>query len=441
MASDTIGVGMIGCGTVGTGVARLLREQRELYHARLGRSIELRRVLVRDTARARAGAGLSGDILTSDPDVFFNTPGLDVVVEVAGGATGPVRDHVVRALEAGRHVVTANKALLAAEGPALFALARKHDAAIAFEASVAGGIPCITALQFGLMANRLDGLYGILNGTCNFILTAMTQEGEPYDAALAEAQRLGYAEADPTLDVSGQDAAQKLAILASLAFGVAVDEADVATRGVDGLDLADIHFGAELGYDIKLLAIAERRAGESAVSLAVEPCFIHDQEMLAKVAGPFNALSVYGSAVGHTLYYGPGAGQGPTASAVVSDLLNVAASWYGHAFSHLRLTPDCNARADVVAPDNRVSRYYLRLNALDVPGTMARVTRILGDAGISLSAVLQHESAAGQFVPVVIMTHDARYGDLKRAVGEIENLEAIEGPVVLIRIADLPHEA
>ncbi|MEX0885371.1 MAG: homoserine dehydrogenase [Phycisphaeraceae bacterium] len=439
MAAQSIGVGMIGCGTVGTGVARLLREQAALYEHRLGMSVELRRVLVRDARKARDEAGIDPQAITSDADTFFATDDMPIVVEVAGGSTGPVRDYVARALKAGKHVVTANKALLAADGPALFKLARKHGVAIAFEASVAGGIPCITALQFGLMANRIDGLYGILNGTCNFILTAMTRQGRSFAEALADAQRLGYAETDPTLDVSGRDAAQKLAILASLSFGAAVAGEDVPTRGVDGLELADIGFGAELGYDIKLLAIAERR--DAGVSLGVEPCFVHDDAMLAKVAGPFNALSVYGSAVGHTLYYGAGAGQGPTASAVVSDLLNVASGWYAHAFAHMRLTPDCHGRAALVPVEDRVSRYYLRINALDVPGTMARVTSILGESGISLSAVLQHESAAGQFVPVVIMTHDARYGDLGGAVKRIAALEAVEGEPVTIRIVDIPGGA
>lgn len=438
MAESAIGVGMIGCGTVGSGVAELLRTQAQLYAKRLGRPIELRRVLVRDTAKATAAGQLSAAQVTADAQRFFATPDMPIVIEVAGGR-GVISDYVRQALQAGKHVITANKSLLAAEGPELFALARKHNVSIAFEASCAGGIPCITALQFGLMANDIQGLYGILNGTCNFILTAMTREGRPYADVLAEAQQLGYAEADPTLDVSGQDAAQKLAILASLAFGVAVTGDDVPAIGIDNLDLADVRFGAELGYDIKLLGIAERDAQTGKLSVGVQPCFVPDQEQLAQVRGAFNALSVIGHAVGHTMYYGPGAGKLPTASAVVSDLLNVASGWYPVAFDRLKLTPDTNGSAALLPAADLVSRYYLRVNALDKPGTMAKITAILGESNISLSAVLQHESAAGQFVPVVITTHDAKRGDIETAIAKIEQLDVIEGKPVTIRIVQGGH--
>lgn len=437
MANSAIGVGIIGCGTVGGGVVELLAQHAELYAGRLGRPLALRNVLVRDVEKARRNCPKHADLLTSDPDAFFNTPDMQIVVEVAGGR-GVVSQYVRRALESGRHVVTANKALLAAEGPELFALAREKKVCIAFEASCAGGIPCITALQFGLMANQIGGLYGILNGTCNFILTQMTRKGESYADALAKAQASGYAEADPTLDVSGQDAAQKLAILASLAFGVSISGDDVPARGIDTLDLSDVGFGDELGYDIKLLAIAEREPGQEAVSVGVQPCFISHNELLAQVRGPFNALSVYGDAVGHTMYYGPGAGKLPTASAVVSDVLNIASGWYPQAFASMHLTPDRSAAAKLVSHEELVSRFYLRVNALDVPGTIAKVTRILGECNISLSAVLQHESAAGQFVPLVLTTHDARRGDLDGAVGRIRGLDVIEGEPVVIRIIEMP---
>lgn len=437
MNQATVGVGMIGCGTVGSAVASLLRDEAELYARRTGRRIELRRVLVRDRERAARRDAVDADLLTDDPEAFFATDDMPIVVEVAGGR-GAVGEHVRRALRAGKHVVTANKALLAAEGPELFALARRHEVAIAFEASCAGGIPCVTAIQQGLMANHIRGLYGILNGTCNFILSAMTQKGQPYADALKRAQELGYAEADPTLDVSGADAAQKLAILASLAFGAAVSEEHVRTSGVDNLQLEDIQFGLELDYDIKLLGIAERADDEAPISVGVEPCFIHDHEMLAKVEGAFNALSVYGHAVGHTLYFGPGAGGMPTASAVVSDLLNVVAGWYPIAFANMRLTPDANGPAQLIEPDALRSRYYLRVNALDVPGTMAKITSILGDSGISLSAVLQHEAEPGEFVPVVVITHEARRGDVDKATDRISKLDVIEGVPRVIRIVDLP---
>jgi len=434
--NDAFGVGMIGLGTVGGGVAQLLTEHVELYAKRCGRPIELRRVLVRDVAKAQATGLVDASLLTDDADAFFQTQGLDAVVEVAGG-TGVVAELVSRSLSDGKHVITANKSLLAAKGVELFALARQHDASIAFEASCAGGIPCITALQHGLMSNRVTGLAGILNGTCNYILTQMTRHGQTYADALAEAQDKGYAEADPTLDVSGQDAAQKLAILASLAFGVRVAEQDVPAVGVDTLDLSDIQFGDELGYDIKLLAIA-RQSEQGELSLGVEPCFVSKQQLIAQVIGPFNALSVLGDAIGHAMFYGPGAGREATASAVVSDLLNVASGWYPAAFAAMGLTPDLHEPAIIADPQDTVDRFYLRINALDKPGVLAAVTRVLGELGISLSAIVQHEYDAGQFVPVVITTHQARRGDVDQAIAQLASLDAIDGQPVVIRIVDMP---
>lgn len=449
---------MIGCGTVGTGVAGLLREQAEFYERRVEAKVELRRVLVRDVAKACRGAGLTQGVVTADAEQFFATPDMPIVVEVAGGA-GPISAYVRRALSAGKHVVTANKSLLAAEGAELFALARKSNASIAFEASCGGGIPIITALQFGLMANRIDALYGILNGTCNYILTEMVQKGKAYATALAEAQEKGFAEADPTLDVSGRDAAQKLAVLASLAFGGKVSGDEVWSEGIDQLQIADIRFGIELGYTIKLLAIGERvsnsevqvlssKAGtpnpkpetrNAKLSLRVHPCFVHAGLPLAQVHGSFNALSVYGHANGHTMYYGRGAGQMPTASAVVSDVLNVASGWYPRAFASMNLWCDSHQPVARGNPDDLESRFYLRFNALDVPGVVGRLSTALGDAGISISAIRQHEVAAGQFVPLVITTHRARQGSVMGALAKIQKLDAIEGRPVFIRIVDMPE--
>ncbi len=437
MTGTAIGVGLIGCGTVGGGVAKLLREQADVYAQRIGRPIVLRRLLDKEKDRVIQSGLADAGIVTDDVDSFFDTPDMQIVIELAGG-TGAASTFVQRALKAGKHVVTANKALLAEQGPELFALAREHDASIAFEASCGGGIPCVTALQFGLMANRIDALYGILNGTCNYILTEMTGKGNTYDKALADAQQLGYAEADPTLDVTGGDTAHKIAILASLAFGVKITDDQVPARGVDGLDLNDLNFGAELGYDIKLLAIAERQPDGDSIGVGVEPCFIHKSELLAQVGGAFNALSVYGHAVGHTLYYGAGAGQMPTASAVVADVMNIAAGWYPKAFAAMRLTPDLHAPAKLADPQSLKSRYYLRINAMDKPGVIAQATAALGDKSISLSAVLQHETNAGSYVPVVIVTHGAKQGDLLEAAKHIESMEVIDGPPVIIRIVDLP---
>ncbi len=446
VADGPIGVGLIGLGTVGGGVARLLQEQAPLYEARLGRRIELRRVLVRDSARAAASGDADPALLTVNPDTFFETDGVDIIVEAMGGVD-VAGQMVERAIRSGRHVVTANKALLAARGAAVFKLARDAGVCIAFEASCAGGIPIVTALQFGLMANRVEGLYGILNGTCNYILTQMTRNGTAYVDALAEAQAAGYAEADPTLDVTGRDAAQKLAVLASLAFGVRLSGEEVPSRGIDGLSLEDLRFAAELGYDTKLLAIAEATGptddaepsasigGEpTRVSVSVEPCLVPKRALLAQVAGAFNAVSIRGHAVGHTMYYGPGAGRFPTASAVVSDLLNIASGWYPAAFAGLRLTPDLHPPARVIPAEERVAPYYLRLHAMDRPGVVARIASALGERGISIGSFLQHEQDVGRFVPVVLTTHAARWGDVREAVAAIAAMDEIEGEPVTLRI-------
>lgn len=438
MANSVIGIGMIGCGTVGTGVARVLAERSETFAERLGGPLRLRRVLVREVTKPRSAKGVSAAMLTNDPDAFFATEEMPILIEVSGGR-GEISQYVRRALSSGKHVVTANKSLLAAEGPALYELAKSNGVSIAFEASCAGGIPIVTALQFGLAANRIEALYGILNGTCNYILTEMSRSHKSYDTALAEAQAKGFAEADPTLDVSGQDAAQKLAILASLAFGVQVAEEHVDIEGIHQLDLLDIRLSAELGYTIKLLAIAQYgKANGSGLSLRVHPCFIHSDQPLAKVDGPFNAVSVYGDALGHTMYLGRGAGQMPTASAVVSDLLNVAAGWYSLAFSRMDL--GAAPPAMTIDPLELQSRFYLRMNALDMPGTMAKISQVLGDKGISISAMLQHESAAGQFLPVVIITHAAQQGAVRSALTQFETLAVTDGTPICIPIVDMPEE-
>ncbi|MCX5660437.1 MAG: homoserine dehydrogenase [Planctomycetota bacterium] len=435
--SGTVGIGMIGCGTVGGGVARLLAEQSALYQSRLGgKRLELRRVLVRDVAKAKGTGLVAPALLTADADAFFATPDMPIVVEVAGGR-GAVSQHFRRALEASKHVVTANKSLLSAEGPALFALARARGASIAFEASCGGGIPIMTALQFGLMANRIEAVLGILNGTCNYILTEMVQRAKPYATALKEAQEKGFAEADPTLDVSGRDAAQKLAVLASLAFGAHVDGEQVGAEGIDKLDVADIHFAREMGYTIKLLAIGQR-AGDG-LSLRVAPCFVPDALPLAQVHGSFNALSVYGHANGHTFYYGRGAGQMPTASAVVSDVINVASGWYPRAFASMNLWCDRQPPVKLVDPAQQSSRFYLRVNAKDVPGVMGKISTMLGDAGISIAGISQREVSVGKFVPVVITTHQAKLGAVRDALARIKALDATDGDPVCIRIIDMPE--
>jgi homoserine dehydrogenase len=434
MADQSIGICLLGCGTIGTGVVRIIHEQRDLIAKRTGLNLEQRHVVERDPAKMPTFAKVP---FHADAERAIDDPKTNIVIELIGG-TDVAGKFIERALRLGKPVVTANKSLLAARGTELFALARKHKACIGFEASCGGGIPIIAALTRDLVANRIDALIGIVNGTCNFILTQMTRNGWAYGQALAEAQKLGFAEANPAMDVSGRDAAQKLSILAGLAFNVQINESDVYLEGIDKLQDADIKFAQELGYVIKLLAIARRHG--SKVSLRVHPTLIKRDDLLADVSGSFNAISVYGHALGHGLFYGRGAGQMPTASAVVADVVNVALGVTPLAFSQMRIFPDQVGPADVLATDEVTGRYYLRLMARDEPGVLAQVTRILGEKRISLSAVLQHEANDGNIVPVVITTHMAREGSVQAALKEIDKLSAIHPPAVCLRILNQPEE-
>jgi homoserine dehydrogenase len=429
----TFGITLLGCGVVGSGVARILAEQRDLIARRTGLAFDLRHVVVRDPSQSRGPLPL-----TTDARAAIDDPAVDIVVELVGGITNAA-DFVARALGLGKPVVTANKSLLAARGRELFALAKKNDTSIAFEASCGGGIPIIGALSQGLIANEISALVGIVNGTCNVILTRMTVNGWTYDKALAEAQERGFAEADPTMDVSGRDTAQQLAILASLAFNANVAESDIHIEGIDTLDPQDIKFARELGYVIKLLAIAER-AGD-AISLRVHPTLVHADDVLADVSGSFNAISVYGHALGHCLFYGRGAGQMPTASAVVSDIIQTALGTAGQSFKQLRIFPDATPPAKVLPFADLQSRYYLRVLAKDSPGVMAQVAAVLGKYQVSISAILQHESAENNHVPIVITTHLAREGALQQAIAEINGLPVIQPPAACLRIIDQPKES
>jgi homoserine dehydrogenase len=434
MVQKNVGIALLGCGVVGGGVISILLDQKDLLQQRTGLHLDLRHVVVRDTKKPSLPSGLP---LSTDAQAAIADPAVDIVVELIGGTT-TAAEYVQAALKAGKCVVTANKSLLAARGPELFRLARKHNACIAFEASCGGGIPIINALQHGLVANRIDALVGIVNGTCNFILTQMTRHGWTYTQSLAEAQRLGFAEADATLDVSGRDAAQKLAVLAGLAFNSSVDESDIHIEGIDKLQEQDIRLARELGYVIKLLAIGERVNGNH-LALRVHPTLVHSSDVLAEVSGSFNAVSVYGHAIGHTLFYGRGAGRMPTASAVVADIINVALGVTPLAFKQLNIFPDSVPRAAVLPITELSSRYYLRLLAKDKPGVLAQVTKILGQQNISLSAIMQHEANLGQFVPVVITTHKAQEGAVQKALKELNALPAISETVCL-RIIDQPKE-
>ncbi len=422
---------LVGAGTVGGAVARQIMAEAESVAARTGVKPVLTRVVEKDAARVRE-LGIP-ETLCSSLEAAVADPSIDAVIELVGG-TGFARKAIEAALSAGKPVVTANKALLAESGPELFALARKHKAWISFEASCEGAVPVIRALTDGLVANRVDALYGIVNGTCNHILSAMTKSGQSYADALADAQKGGLAEADPTLDVKGMDSAHKLTIMASLAFGRRVRLGSFPVSGIDDLDVKDIRYGRELGYVLKLLAAAERR--HEGVSLRVRPHFIHEEHPLAWVSGAFNAVSVYGHASGHTMHYGRGAGGLPTASAVLADVVSSALGTAGALFSSLRIFPDLTEDAVVIDPGLNTSRYYVRLSVADVPGVLGKVAGILGDKGISISSALQKElgrdDGAGKAVSVVITTHEALEGSMRTASEEIAGLkESLAAPVVI----------
>ena len=436
---DRVGVGVIGFGTVGEGVVRLLAEDGVALTDRTGIAFELRHVIDVDVDRARSVAVPDG-VLSSDVERLLSDDQVGIVIELVGG-TGVAKTLVERALAAGKDVVTANKALLAKHGGELYALARGHGRCIAFEASCGGGIPLVESIRRGLVANRIDALYGIVNGTCNYILTEMLMGGKTYATALAEAQAHGYAETDPTLDVGGGDSAHKLVILASLAFGVDVSLDHVSVEGIDTLDLTDLRAATELGYVCKLLAIAKREP--EGISLSVSPTFVYRGHPLASVAGPFNAVSVYGHATGHTLYYGRGAGQTPTASAVMADVVDVALGNAGRTFGQFRLLGNATARAVYVPAGHAISKYYVRLMARDRPGVMAAISAVFAELGISLSAVLQHEVGegrqAGGLVPMVIMTHRAERGAMTEALQRIGQLDIVCGDATCIRVLE-EHE-
>ena len=431
--AEPLGIALVGCGTVGAGVAKLLLDHRDRLDRRAGRPLDLRRVVVRDPGKPRS---LPRDLVTTDLRTALADPTVDVVVELVGG-TDVARRVVLDALAAGKHVVTANKALLAGHGAEVFDAARAAGRAVCFEAAVAGGVPIIRALAESLAANQVTAIQGILNGTSNFILSGMADRGTTYADALAEAQRQGYAEADPTLDVDGSDAAHKLAILAQIAFGVTARPDQIERVGIDKVDSMDVRFADELGYTIKLLA--EAWADGTQVALHVAPVLLRHTDMLAQVRGAYNAVQVVGDVVGETLYQGPGAGMMPTASAVVADLIDLAVGRAQRTFAAARLW-DREGRGFAVEPSEKVrTRFYLRLLVRDKPGVLADVCRVLADEGISLASVIQHEAQEGhpeQTVPLVIMTHTAPTGRFRTAVAAIDRLPGVAAPAVYYSVDD-----
>ncbi|MGF1579294.1 MAG: homoserine dehydrogenase [Gemmataceae bacterium] len=431
---EPYGIGLIGCGTVGSGVAKLLLEHEQRLSARAGRKLVLRKVVVRDLDKPRQ-VTLPRDLLTTDLQEVLDDPDIQIAVEVVGGVTW-AKDAILKLLAAGKHIVTANKALLALHGEEVFSAAREHNKAIAFEAAVAGGVPVVAAVTQNLAANQISGVLGILNGTSNYILTAMTESGRSYDEALAEAQALGYAEADPTFDIDGTDAAHKLAILSHIAFGVPIPFDAIDRIGIAAVHQADVQFAQELGYTIKLLAEAWVEADE--LALHVAPVLLRQSAPLAQVRGSYNAIQFVGDAVGDVLYYGRGAGQMPTASAVVADIIDMAVGRAQRTFQTLRLWTG-KANGVSVRPKSSVSsKYCLRLQVEDRPGVLAEVTNILAKHEISISSVIQHESGVetATMIPLILMTHVVQTGVFLEAVAEIETLAAVQGSGVYYSVAD-----
>ena len=432
-----IHVGLLGLGTVGSGTIEVLRRNREEISRRAGREIVVKVAGARDLTKERA-VSLEGIEVAGRAGEIVARPDIDIVVELIGGEADAL-ELVLKAIDNGKHVVTANKALLAKHGTEIFARAHAKGVMVAFEASVAGGVPIIKAIREGLSANRIEWIAGIINGTCNYILSEMRDKGLPFDMVLAEAQRLGYAEADPAFDVEGIDAAHKLTILAAIAFGIPMQFDKVYTEGISKLTAIDIKYAEGLGYRIKLLGITRRTA--KGIELRVHPTLIPARRLIANVEGVMNAVLVKGDAVGPTLYYGRGAGAEATASAVVADLVDVtrmATADPEHRVPHLAFQPDRLSDAPILAMDQIETAYYLRLRALDRPGVLADVTRICADLSISIDAIFQKEAGEGEEqVDVVILTHRTVEKNVNAALRRIEALPTIPAPVVRIRLEEL----
>ena len=432
-----ITIGILGLGTVGGGTASVLQRNAAEISRRAGRAIELVAASVRDINKKR-GDDLSNVKLTLDSNEIVDNPDIDIILELIGG-TEEANQLVMRAIENGKHVVTANKALIALHGNEIFAAAQKKGVTVAFEAAVAGGIPIIKAIREGLAGNQIQWLAGIINGTGNFILTEMRDKGRDFADVLKEAQELGYAEADPTFDVEGVDAAHKLTILASIAFGVPLQFDKVYTEGISAIQRMDVEYAAELGYRIKHLGIARRV--ESGLEMRVHPTLIPHRRLIANVDGVMNAVLVKADAVGPTLYYGPGAGAEPTASAVVADLVDVVRALTtdpGNRVPHLAFQPDAIHDIPVLSMDQVETAFYLRMQVQDQAGVLANITQIFADHNISIEAILQKEDQDDQgCVPLVILTHNVLESSMMDAIKQVEQLDTVNGSVTRIRLETL----
>jgi len=434
---EPVKVGLLGLGTVGGGTVNVLRRNAEEIARRAGRGIQVTHAAARDLSKPRI-CDITGITLTANSADVVNDPDVEIIIELIGG-DGLALDMVMLAIENGKHVVTANKALIAKHGNQIFAAAQKKGVMVAFEAAVAGGIPIIKAIREGLAGNHIQWLAGIINGTGNFILTEMRDKGRDFDDVLKEAQELGYAEADPTFDVEGIDAAHKLTILASIAFGIPLQFEKTYTEGITKITREDVEYAEELGYRIKHLGISRRT--DKGVELRVHPTLIPERRLIANVDGVMNAVLVQGDAVGPTLYYGAGAGDEPTASAVVADVVDVVRALTSdpeNRVPHLAFQPDALSDLPILSMDDVETAYYLRMEAEDRPGVLADVTRVLGDKGISIEAMIQKEPAQdGDKAKIIMLTHIVMEKQMNEAIAQIEKLDAISGSVTRIRMETL----
>lgn len=432
---ERVYLGLIGFGTVGTGVVRILQEKAKLLEERLGFSLILKRIADLDITRDR-GIKVSPAILTTNVAEVIEDPEIAIVVELIGGLE-PARTFILQAMAKGKHVVTANKALLAVHGLEIFKAADEYGVDLAFEGSVGGGIPIIRALKEGLVANKIQVIFGILNGTSNYILSEMTARNLKFEEVLKKAQELGYAEADPTLDIQGIDTAHKLSILISLAYGVQVRLEDIYTEGITSIAPMDVEYAKELGYHIKLLAIA--KSDGDPIEARVHPTLLPADHLLSTVSGPFNAIFVKGDAVGSTLFYGPGAGMMPTASAVVSDLVDLSRNLrlgVNRRVPLLSYQRPYLKEGDIKSIENISCPYYLRFTVVDRPGVLSRISGILGDLDISIASVIQKGRRAEKAVPIYIVTHEAREKNMQKALQVIDRLPIIVDKTVYMRIED-----
>lgn len=432
MRDHQVNIGILGLGTVGTGVARILLEQQDILKTRAALSFKLKAIAELDWERSR-DLDLTGVKCTKDALELLNDPEIDIIIETIGGSE-PAFSLICKALQNRKHVVTANKALVATRGRELFQLARANGVDLLFEASVGGGIPIIKGLREGLVANRIQSIYGILNGTSNYILTRMHQQGLEFDQALQEAQAKGFAEADPTLDIGGGDAAHKLAILASLTASGFVEYKDLYVEGITGITKLDINFAKEFGYTIKLLAVL--RALPQGLDLRVHPTLVPNSHLLAAVSNELNAIFVKGDFVGNTMFYGPGAGERPTASAIVSDIVDLSRDLLlkaGEQFCNRTVNPDQKV---AVVPISQISnRFYLRFFTLDAPGILAKIAGVLGEKQISISSMVQLEShGQDNYVPIVLLTHEASEQAMAEALQEIGKFKFVQENYLRLRL-------